>query len=210
MTCKEFQEVLPDIMDGGQTVEQEAHWKSCPECSSLASDLALITQQAKMLRGIDEPSPRVWNSLEIVLREEGLIHQPAEEFALVPSPARRWRMGWLVPLAATFLVTFGLVDYYLASKPPAQVADVVSPPVNTANANPVDDDDAQMLEAVSMKVPAMRATYEANLQDVNAYIRDAEASARNNPADEEAQESLMEAYAQKNMVYEMAFDRSLR
>ena len=209
MTCKEFQEVLPDIMDGGQTVEQEAHRKSCAECSSLVSDLVVVTQQAKMLRGTDEPSPRVWNSIEIVLREEGLI-QPGRDFALVPSPARRWRIGWLVPLAATFLVTFGVMDYYLASKPPARVANVASQPVNTAKANPMDADDTQMLEAVSLKTPAMRATYEANLQDVNAYIRDAEASARNNPADEEAQESLMEAYAQKNMVYEMAFDRSLR
>jgi hypothetical protein len=115
-------------------------------------------------------------------------------------------MGWLVPLTATFLLTLGVVDYYLASKPADQVA-VVQPASST---KPVDDDDAQMLEAVSMKTPAMRAAYEANLQDVNAYIRDAEASARNNPADEEAQESLMEAYSQKNMVYEMAFDRSLR
>ena len=207
MTCKEFQEVLPDIIDGGQTVEQQAHWKSCPECSGLASELTFVSQQAKILRGADEPSPRVWNSIEIALREEGLIRLPAEGFSLVPSPAApRWRMKWLVPLAATFLVTFGVMDYYLASKPTEQVA-VVQP---ASNSNPVDADDAQMLEAVSMKTPALRAAYEANLQDVNAYIRDAEASARNNPADEEAQESLMEAYAQKNMVYEMAFDRSLR
>ena len=206
MTCKEFQEVLPDIIDGGHSVEQEKHWKSCAECSGLASDLALISKQAKMLRGADEPSPRVWNSIAIALREEGLIRQPAEGFTLVPSPARRWRLGWLAPLAATFLVTFAVVDYYLASKPAEQVA--VVQPATTANS--VDDDDTQMLEAVAMKTPAMRAAYEANLQDVNAYIRDAEASARNNPSDEEAQESLMEAYAQKNMVYEMAFDRSLR
>jgi len=206
MTCKEFQEVLPDIIDGGQTVEQESHWKACRECSDLASELTLVSQQAKILRGGDEPSPRVWNSIEIALRAEGLIRQPAAAFTLVPSPAPRWRMGWLVPLTATFLLTFGVVDYYLASKPADQVA-VVQPASST---KPVDDDDAQMLEAVSMKTPAMRAAYEANLQDVNAYIRDAEASARNNPADEEAQESLMEAYSQKNMVYEMAFDRSLR
>jgi hypothetical protein len=206
MTCKEFQEILPDIIDGRQTVEQETHSKSCSECSGLASDLALISKQAKMLRAADEPSPRVWNSIAIALREEGLIRQPADGFTLVPSSARRWRMAWLAPLAATFLVTFAVVDYYLASKPTQQVA-IVQP---ASNANSVDNDDAQMLEAVAMKTPGMRAAYEANLQDVNAYIRDAEASARNNPSDEDAQESLMEAYAQKNMVYEMAFDRSLR
>jgi hypothetical protein len=43
---------------------------------------------------------------------------------------------------------------------------------------------------------------------VNAYIEDAEASAKQNPTDEEAQQSLMNAYEQRSMVYEMALDRS--
>jgi hypothetical protein len=55
----------------------------------------------------------------------------------------------------------------------------------------------------------MRASYEANLEDVNSYIRDAEASTRSNPNDEQAQQSLMNAYEQRAMVYEMALDRSL-
>ena len=69
-------------------------------------------------------------------------------------------------------------------------------------------EDHGLLEAVSFPTPAVRATYEANLKDVNAYIEDAEASARQNPTDEEAQQSLMNAYEQKSMVYEMALDRS--
>jgi hypothetical protein len=74
----------------------------------------------------------------------------------------------------------------------------------------MDTDDSQLLEAVGANAPAMRATYEANLKDVNEFIRDAEASAKSNPGDEDAQQLLMEAYAQKNMIYEMAMDRSLR
>ena len=69
-------------------------------------------------------------------------------------------------------------------------------------------EDHGLLEAVNFPTPAVRATYEANLKDVNAYIEDAEASARQNPTDEEAQQSLMNAYEQKSMVYEMALDRS--
>ena len=41
------------------------------------------------------------------------------------------------------------------------------------------------------------------------YIRDAEQTVQNDPNDEEAQRSLMAAYEQKAMVYEMALDRSL-
>ncbi len=55
----------------------------------------------------------------------------------------------------------------------------------------------------------MRTSYADNLQNVNAYIRDAEQTVQNDPNDEEAQRSLMAAYEQKAMVYEMALDRSL-
>jgi hypothetical protein len=55
----------------------------------------------------------------------------------------------------------------------------------------------------------MRAAYAANLKSVNDYIRDAEESVKSDPNDEEAQQSLMAAYEQRAMVYEMALDRSL-
>jgi hypothetical protein len=70
-------------------------------------------------------------------------------------------------------------------------------------------DDQQLLEVVAARTPSMRASYEANLQNVNAYIRDAEQTVQNDPNDEEAQRSLMAAYDQKAMVYEMALNRSL-
>jgi hypothetical protein len=47
------------------------------------------------------------------------------------------------------------------------------------------------------------------LRNVNAYIQDARESAEADPNDEEAQQSLMDAYQQKAMVYEMALNRSL-
>ncbi len=209
MTCKEFQEILPEIIDGGQTTEQEKHWKSCQECSDLVADLTLISKQATMLRAADTPSPRVWNSIEIALREEGLIRS-GSGLAVVPTPSRRWSLRWLVPLTAAFLISFGAADYYMASHQQQAGPEVagMDRPVTVASA--MDEDDSQLLDTVGANAPSMRATYEANLKDVNEFIRDAEASAKNNPGDEEAQQLLMEAYAQKNMIYEMAMDRSLR
>src|SRR4029077_15088695 len=105
-------------------------------------------------------------------------------------------------------VSFGVADYYMArQQTPTEVAGMDSPVVGTRATNA---GHSQLLEAVGTNAPAMRATYEANLKDVNAFIRDAEDSAKSNPGDEEAQQMLMEAYAQKNMIYEMAMDRSLR
>jgi len=209
MTCKEFQEILPEIIDGGQTTEHEMHWKSCRECSDLVADLTLISKQATILRAADTPSPRVWNSIELALREEGLIRSGGG-LAVVPAPGRSWSLRWLVPLTAAFLISFGVADYYMASRqnPSTEVAGMDRPVAIAHSLN--DADDSQLLEAVGANAPAMRATYEANLKDVNAFIRDAEDSAKNNPGDEEVQQLLMEAYAQKNMIYEMAMDRSLR
>jgi hypothetical protein len=44
---------------------------------------------------------------------------------------------------------------------------------------------------------------------VNEYIRDAKAVVVANPNDDEARRSLMEAYQQKAMLFELAMDRSL-
>ena len=211
MKCQEFHELLPDMMEGKATAEQEAHRRSCVECADLASDLNFITQQALELRAADEPSPRVWNSIEIALRAEGLIRRPDSGLSVVPSPSRRWSLGWLVPLAATFLVTFGVIDYYNASRQTGGQAPLAVTSISpTQVARTVTPEDQKLLEELAVRAPATRAAYEASLQDVNAYIHDAEESAQNNPNDEEAQQSLVEAYAQKNMLYEMALDRSLR
>ena len=87
----------------------------------------------------------------------------------------------------------------------------VGQPVLTASApnNLQAEEDRRLLEEVAAKAPAMRDTYESNLRTVNAYIRDAQASVETDPTDEDAQQSLMDAYEQKAMVYEMAMDRSL-
>ncbi len=55
----------------------------------------------------------------------------------------------------------------------------------------------------------MQAQYADNLRHVNEYIQDAKVIVAANPNDEEARRSLMEAYQQKAMLFELAMDRSL-
>jgi hypothetical protein len=209
MTCIEFQEVLPDIMEGQHNAEHQAHLQSCSVCSGLVSDLNLISRQARLLQGSEEPSPRVWNRIEIALRQEGLIRQPGRDRSLVaPAFSRRWSPAWLLPVAAILVIAFGVL-VYKGGPSQQQVANkTVATPVSTPLAGN-NGDDQQLLEVVAARTPSMRASYEANLQNVNAYIRDAEQTVQNDPNDEEAQHSLMAAYEQKAMVYEMALNRSL-
>ena len=105
MTCIEFQEVLPDIMEGQRNAEHAAHLQSCSVCSGLVSDLSLISEQARLLQASEEPSPRVWNQIEIALRQEGLIRQPGRDRSLVSAFSRRSSPAWLVPVAAILAIT---------------------------------------------------------------------------------------------------------
>jgi hypothetical protein len=210
MTCVEFQEVLPDIMEGQRNAEHEAHLHSCSVCSGLVSDLNLISTQARFLQASDEPSARVWNRIEITLRQEGLIHQPAQDRSPLRASPRRWSPAWLLPVAAILVIAFGITVYKGKSSQQQGAGNSVATDVQTKS--PVADnsgEDQQLLEVVGTRTPSLRASYAANLQNVNAYIRDAESSVKNDPNDEEAQQSLMAAYEQKAMVYEMALDRSL-
>lgn len=72
MTCAEFQKVLPLIIDGGGSEEQQQHLETCPVCSDLVADLRYIAECAKLLVPMEDPSPRVWHGIEKGLEREGL------------------------------------------------------------------------------------------------------------------------------------------
>jgi len=205
MTCEEFERVLPEL-GSGHGIEQEEHLRSCSACSDLVADLNAISQQARFLKSSEEPSPWVWNSIEIALRQEGLICQPQAGASRPSVPLLGWKLRWLVPLAAAFLVAFGVLMHQHRT---ASVAERRNPPVGVVTADAMAGEDVQLLNTVAERMPSMRASYEANLRLVNAYIRDAEQSAHNDPNDEVAQQYLRNAYEQKAMVYQMALDRSL-
>jgi len=202
MTCTEFERVLPEIIDGGRTMEQEGHLGSCPACWELVRDLNSISSQARLLRTEEtEPNARVWRFIENALRQEGLIREPQQvepQAKVDVSRFRRWwSSAWLLPVSAMLLVSAGVLRYQHRSVDPS----TVSKEVEVSDLLP--NDDQQLLQTVQTRSPAMLASYQANLKNVNAYIRDAEDSAKNNPNDEEVQRILMNAYEQKSMVYEI-------
>jgi len=209
MTCAEFQHQLPDFLEEGGSAELQAHLEGCATCSGLATSLQTIAREAGMLQASQEPSPRVWNSIEIALRQEGLIRQPqprAHRSILAPLTRRWGAAAWLVPAAAGLLV--GVAVFLYGPSKTQQLAEDSAPPPMVA-VSTGDQNDEQLLEEVASRAPMMRAAYESNLKDVNAYIRDAQDSVNADPNDEQAQQALMDAYGQKSMIYEMALDRSL-
>jgi hypothetical protein len=87
------------------------------------------------------------------------------------------------------------------------VAPTVAADVSDAAIAGLNDDD--LLQEVSEQPAATRAQFADNLRRVNEYIRDAKTDVADDPNDDEARRSLLEAYQQKAMLFELAMDRSL-
>ena len=206
MNCVELRQSLAEVEDGSG-VQQRAHLRACPACSALVRDLNLIVTTAGQLRAADDPSPRVWNSIEIALRQEGLIRPLRSARPPVPSFAERWGAArWLVPAAAMLLLALGI--YVRHEAPQNQLVRQAS--VVTPVANPSDLNDDDLMQEVADNAPEMKTQYAENLRQVNESIRDAQGLVDEAPNDEEARRSLMDAYQQKSMLFEMAMDRSLQ
>lgn len=237
MDCEQFNQVLPEIIDGqirdfhsegrigildGLQTEYEQHLRGCPDCAELVADLKMISIQAQTLHGEEEPSPRVWNRIEIALRQEGLIHEASQPEIVFSKAPRRWRIPSFAPIAIAALIVLSAIGYKRLSAPPqagekvavvatpaAQNAQVAEAKAKVFHAKDAVKSDQEFLALVSSRRPAMRARYEQDLQRVNSYIQDAENSVEMDPNDQLAQQDLMDAYQQKEVMYQLVLDRSL-
>ena len=164
MTCVELQQSLAEIEDGSK-------------------ELNLIIAAAGRLQEADEPSPRVWNSIEIALRQEGLIRPQPSNRSLVSSFSARWGSArWLVPAAAMLLLAAGI--FVRQQSQPKELTQTASVAVPVAIQSDLNDED--LMQEVSASAPAMKTQYQENLQRVNESIRDAQGLVDESPNDEDA------------------------
>jgi len=210
MTCVELQESLVEIEDA-RTAEQQAHLRNCPECAKLVGDLLVIACSAGDLREAHEPDPRVWESIEASLRREGLIRPQRRSLSLLPSLGSEWGWArWLVPAAALMLVSLGIFVRQHSRTPDFSTNDSTPSAQVVSDAAIVGLNDNDLLQEVAQQSPGLQEQYADNLRHVNQYIQDAKNVVDADPNDEEARLSLMEAYQEKAMLFELALDRSLQ
>jgi hypothetical protein len=188
----------------------------------------LIREPAPMRPIIVPTSPgRRWTSVAwwlapvaVVLLAAGsyvVSHKPAPQVARQQAP----RTAPEAPLAAQAPATSPAPVVAAATSPsghvpsPQQMARKSAPPARMA-ATPAESEpstpdssteDQQFLSAVSTLAPAMRASYENQLRVVNADIRETQAYVNQNPGDMDARQHLMDAYQQKELLYQIALDR---
>ena len=209
MNCQQFQEVLPYTIESGGSAEEEEHLRTCPACAALVEDLRYIATQAKLLLPMHDPSPRVWTGIEQALRHQGLIQEGRlslmGQTAVLPAQIRSWTpVGWVMAGAALMAFSALLIMYRPQLPQASSSAQNMS-----AQPAPLPADDQQLLRGVSQRAPDVSGAYEDSLREVNVYINDAEQAVAKDPQDAAAREQLLEAYQQKEMLYQMATARSL-
>ena len=210
MTCVELERSLAEVEDGSKP-EQRDHLKNCPKCRAMVAELLALACAAGDLRAAYEPSPRVWNSIESSLRQEGLIRPQRPRLSVLPSFGGPWAR-WLVPAAAALLITSGIFI-----RQHSQTGSTTQSAVRVKENAPVPDEvklaglnDADLLAEIAQQPADLQAQYADNLRRVNEYIHDAKTTVDRNPTDEDARSTLMDAYQQKAMLFELALDRSLQ
>jgi hypothetical protein len=210
MTCVELQESLVEN-ESGSSAEQRAHLRNCPECAKLVAELLVIACSAGDLRAAHEPNPRVWKSIEASLRREGLIRPQRRSHSLLPSLGSQWSWArWMAPAAALLLISLGIYLRHQSQTTDNGARNIPIPAAIVSDAAIVGLNDDDLLQEVGQQSPALQEQYADNLRHVNQYIQDAKNTVASDPNDEEARRTLMEAYQEKAMLFELALDRSLQ
>ncbi|HMC31242.1 MAG TPA: hypothetical protein VKL99_10450 [Candidatus Angelobacter sp.] len=209
MNCQQFQEVLPYIIESGGKPEEEEHLKTCPACTALVDDLRYIAEQAKLLLPMHDPNARVWNNIEQSLQQEGLLPEGRMSrlghITKTSTQTKSWTtLGWAMALTATIVFAVVLTNYKPQQLPSSQLS-----AQNTSEPSSMNGDDQQLVSQLAQADPDARGAYESSLREVNSYIADAQEAAHQDPDDTSAQQLLLNAYQQKEMLYQMAIARSL-
>lgn len=213
MNCKQFQEALPQIIESGGDAEQEAHLKSCHECSELVRDLRYIAEQARLLLPMHDPNPRVWNNIQQSLAREGLVQEgrmsrQGQIMTNSPTKKKSWTPLGLFLAAISVLALGVLLVNYQTNISPSQESQAVA----AADSKPPthgDPDDQMLISRISQQNADVARAYQESLDEVNSYISDAQKAVTDDPEDSAAEEQLQEAHQQKAMLYQMATARSL-
>lgn len=212
MNCAEFEKQLPeaDLSSPYLSSGMEAHSQVCADCSELIDGFKRMQRQARLLVPEEEPSVQVWQRIHQQLRQEGLIQAPAP---LLLSPAARIKIGWFPRLqmgmayAAMFLVGLGVVYLYSVGTTPGSLQEppITVAAVPTAPTAPVEQSlsgsDEPILQLIEKAPQEKRATYVTNLNRVNSSIHQWNTFMAEHPEDWFAREQLLNAYQQKQRLW---------
>jgi hypothetical protein len=208
--CEEFLDHLEPWMEGERRADIQAHFRNCPQCQAIVSDLNAIRAEARTWSSSDSEAPEhVWVSLRERLEREGLIRDAVADSARAEHARPGASPGWLgglfggIPrpvLAGGYLAALIAVAFALSGPIHKKVNEAkwlegtriatspLSAQLNTAEQNSI---------SFGNSSSDVSASLHQNLAIVDNYIALCEKSVREEPQNELARDYLYEAYRQK-------------
>lgn len=222
MTCDEFRERVPDIVDARPEAPTDgtldAHLRTCPDCQALVDDLRRIRDDAATLER-RTPPPDLWPRIAHRLSSDGEFRARATRTVPARGPVA-W--AWLAAAAALALAvgaSLWMVGRSLlpgaGTQAPQAHAGTTPVPGNAAPGAIVESIEQELqlaaghyekaiagLEQVANASdapldPAVMATLKQNLATIDAAIDESRVALKAHPENTLAQESLFEAFRRK-------------
>ena len=192
----------------------------------IAADLraeGLIHELASSRPTLVLTSPRRrWSAWWLVPVAAALVAASSYLVNHKPAPPLAKQQAPVTPVTSPAAETPAVASHSVPTPAPQQLAEKSAKPTDIVGSSAVPSagsaiasavepepsaEDQQFLSAVSTLAPSTRATYESQLQAVNADIRESQAYLDRNPGDPDARQHLMDAYQQKALLYQIALDR---
>jgi hypothetical protein len=210
MTCHEFDREIDEYVEGtlppARVAAAEAHLATCSPCRAQATDFRALRAAVTNLETYSPP-PHVWTRVAAQTRPSpgsragwlaGVFRVPA---------AAPWGVGWRSAAAAAVLlaaVTVGTWTSWREVSESSRVAQQASAPVQVDGGVPVEDVTQaisrvqEIVQNQSAVLPGeTKAAYQAGIEDLDDASREARAILAEQPANEMAQQSLLDLLQSK-------------
>jgi len=225
MRCNDCQESLSEYIDGalelGEQTKIESHLADCEACRAVRDDLLQIVHFSHQLP-LHAPSNSLWTRIQQDLDQE----RPRVAFPRltawwmrVKTSTYRLSMPQLAAAAAALVIVVSAGALFLRhdSGSPGQMAvgtgqsrpDEFSP-LSNVDLKQIEDQISRLSENVERRMdnwdPEIRESFEKNLYYVNQCLVECRHQLNDNPADDVAQELMLNAYREKVRLLE-GFER---
>jgi anti-sigma-K factor RskA len=215
MVCEQFQELLSDYIDGllelGEQTKVESHLADCEPCRAVRDDLLQIVHFSHQLPE-QAPSTALWSRIQSELAQE----KPASRLSLWWGRLRAQHFNLSLPqlaasaAALTIIFSIGIIAFrHESTATPMSAGPAVSGVVDRLSSTEFDALEQQinrLSESIDQKksawTPELRDAYERNLIYVNQSLAECRHQIHDNPADDTAQELMLNAYREKVRLLE--------
>jgi len=216
MRCAEYQEQLSEYIDGslelGEQTRIEHHLAQCESCRIVRDDLLQIVHFSNQLP-LQVPPASLWSRI-----------QQDIEYEAPPTVLSKLRTFWtrafgepfslsmpklaLSVAAAVFLTvaSIAVIRWYPTPNQPVQQDSASPTVVSTVDMRLIEDQVNRLTETVEKRKdswdPEIRESYEKNLYYINQSLVECRHQLNDNPADDVAQELMLNAYREKVRLLE--------